>query len=318
MKIVIPGGTGQVGTALARAFQKDGHEVVVLSRKPHRAPWRVVEWDAEKLGDWAAEFEGADAIINLAGRSVNCRYTDENRREIIESRVNSTRVVGLAISKASKPPRLWLQSSTATIYAHRFDAPNDEITGIIGGDEKDAPDTWRFSIDVARSWEQATDEAVVPQTRKVKMRSALILSPDRGGIFDTLLSLVRHGLGGSAAGGQQYISWVHDQDFIQALYWIMNHEELEGVVNIAAPNPLPQSEFMRVLREAWGIRLGLPATKLMLELGAIFLQTETELILKSRRVISTRLPQSGFTFQFPKWDEAARDLCRQWREMNRK
>ena len=318
MKIVIPGGTGQVGTVLARRFQKDGHEVVVLSREARAAPWRVVEWDAETLSNWAAEFEGADVIINLAGRSVNCRYTEENRREIKESRVNSTRVVGEAISKAKHPPRLWLQSSTATIYAHRFDAPNDEISGIIGGEERDAPDTWRFSIDVARSWEQATDEASTPQTRKVKMRSALILSPDRGGIFDTLLSLARHGLGGSAAGGRQYISWVHDEDFIRALYWIMNHDEIEGVVNIAAPNPLPQSEFMRVLREAWGIRLGLPASALMLEVGALFLRTETELILKSRRVISTRLAQSGFTFQFPTWAEAARDLCQKWREMNRK
>jgi len=318
MKIVIPGGTGQVGTVLARAFQKDRHEVVVLSRKPQRAPWRVIEWDAQTLGPWAAEFEGADVVINLAGRSVNCRYTEENRREIKESRVNSTRVVGLAIAKAKKPPRLWLQSSTATIYAHRFDAANDEINGIIGGEERDAPDTWRFSIDVARSWEQATDEAQTPQTRKVKMRSAMIMSPDRGGIFDTLLTLVRRGLGGSAAGGRQYISWVHEQDFIDALYWLMSHDELEGVINIAAPNPLPQSEFMRALREAWGIRLGLPATKLMLEAGALFLRTETELILKSRRVIATRLPESGFTFQFPTWIDAARDLCQKWREMNRK
>src|SRR3954462_7930401 len=231
MKIVIPGGTGQVGRVLARAFQKDGHEVVVLSRQPQAASWRVVQWDAETLGSWAAEFEGAEAVINLAGRSVNCRYTVENRREIKESRVNSTRVVGEAISKAKQPPRLWLQSSTATIYAHRFDAANDEINGILGGEERDAPDTWRFSIDVARSWERATDEAVVPQTRKVKMRSALILSPDRGGIFDTLLGLVRHGLGGSAAGGRQYISWVHDQDFIRAVYWLMNTDELAGVVN---------------------------------------------------------------------------------------
>jgi uncharacterized protein len=318
MKIVIPGGTGQVGTVLARRFQKDGHEVVALSRTPHRAPWRVVQWDAQRLGNWATEFEGADAIINLAGRSVNCRYTDENRREIMESRVNSTRVVGEAIAKAKEPPRLWLQSSTATIYAHRFDAPNDEFHGIIGGDEPDAPASWRFSIDVARSWEEATDEATTPQTRKVKMRSALILSPDRGGIFDTLLSLVRHGLGGSAAGGRQYISWVHDEDFIRAIYWLIKMEELEGVINIAAPNPLPQSEFMRVLREAWGIRLGLPATRLMLAVGALFLRTETELILKSRRVISTRLQQSGFTFQFPTWIDAARNLCQKWREINRK
>lgn len=316
MKIVIPGGTGQVGTVLARAFQKDGHEVVVLSRRAQAAPWRVIEWDAETLGSWATELEGADVLINLAGRSVNCRYTAENRREILESRVNSTRAVGLAIAKAERPPRVWLQASTATIYAHRFDAPNDEIDGIVGGDERDAPDTWRFSIDVARAWERATDEAQTPQTRKVKMRSAMVMSPDRGGIFDTLLGLVRHGLGGSAASGRQYVSWVHEEDFIRAVSWLIDHEELSGAVNIAAPHPLPQREFMRALREAWGIGLGLPATKLMLEVGAIFLRTETELILKSRRVVSTLLPDSGFAFNFPTWPQAARDLCRRWRELN--
>lgn len=165
MKIVIPGGTGQVGTVLARAFRKDGHEVVVLSRRPQKADWRVVVWDAETLGDWAREFDGADAVINLAGRSVNCRYTPENRREMMDSRVKSTRVVGEAIAKAKNAPRVWLQSSTATIYAHRFDAPNDEENGIIGGSELNAPDSWKFSIDVARAWEQR-------QTKPTRRRRA--------------------------------------------------------------------------------------------------------------------------------------------------
>jgi len=159
MKIVLPGGSGQVGTLLARAFQQDGHEVVVLSRKLYQAPWRVALWDAKIIGDWASEVDGADAVINLAGRSVNCRYTPENRRLIKESRVLSTQAVGKAIASAKQPPRVWLQSSTATIYAHRYNAPNDELTGVLGGAEPDVPDTWRFSIDVARSWEQAADDA---------------------------------------------------------------------------------------------------------------------------------------------------------------
>lgn len=152
MRVVIPGGSGQVGTVLARAFHGDGHEVAVLSRHPGSALWRVVGWDAQTLGDWARELDGADVVINLTGRSVNCRYTPENRRVIKESRVNSTRVVSEAIARAKDPPEVWLQASTATIYAHRHDAPNDEATGILGGLEPGAPDTWRFSIDVARSW----------------------------------------------------------------------------------------------------------------------------------------------------------------------
>src|SRR5581483_1938803 len=188
-KVVIPGGSGQVGTVLARALHGDGHQVVVLSRKPASAPWRVVSWDAQTLDGWTEEIQGADAVINLAGRSVNCRYNAENRRLIKESRIQSTRVVGEAIAKVSHPPRVWLQASTATIYAHRFDAPNDEATGVVGGLEPDAPDTWRFSIDVATSWERALDEAPTPRTRKVKLRSAMTLSPDHGGVFDVLLRL---------------------------------------------------------------------------------------------------------------------------------
>ena len=149
MKVVIPGGSGQVGTILARSLHAEGHEVVILSRAPGAAPWRFVDWDAKTLGNWAREIDGADVVINLAGRSVNCRYNAENRREILASRVDSTRVVGEAVAAAARPPRVWLQASTATIYAHRYDAANDEATGIIGGAEPDVPETWRFSIDVA-------------------------------------------------------------------------------------------------------------------------------------------------------------------------
>lgn len=314
MKIVLPGGSGQVGTLLARAFQARGAEVVVLSRKPEAAPWRVVPWDAATLGDWTAELDGADVVLNLAGRSVNCRYNAENRGLIMESRLHSTRAVGKAIAQVARPPRVWLQMSTATIYAHRFDAPNDEATGIIGGKEPDVPDTWRFSIDVATSWEQAANEIELPRTRKVLLRSAMVMSPDRGGVFDVLLGLVRRGLGGTNGDGKQYVSWIQDQDFVRAIAWLIDHDDLAGPVNLAAPEPLPNAAFMRGLRAAWGTRLGLPATAWMLEIGAIFLRTETELILKSRRVVPGRLLQSGFTFQFPTWPEAAADLCRRWRE----
>jgi len=314
MKIVIPGGSGQVGTLLASAFVADGHDVVVLSRNPAKASWRIARWDAQTVGDWAAEIDGADAVINLAGRSVNCRYTARNRRLILDSRVNSTRAVGQGIARVSRPPRVWLQASIATIYAHRYDAPNDEATGLIGGSEPNAPDNWRFSVEVARAWEQAANEADTPRTRKVLLRSAMTMSPDRGGVFDVLLGLVRRGLGGASGDGRQYLSWIHDRDFVRAVYWLIDREELAGPVNVASPYPVPNTQFMRKLREACGIRFGLPASRWMLEVGAFFLRTETELILKSRRVVPGRLLESGFEFRFPTWAEAAADLYRRWRE----
>jgi uncharacterized protein (TIGR01777 family) len=314
MKIVIPGGSGQVGTVLARALHAEGHDVVVLSRepKPRARPWRVVEWDGASLGAWSREVDGCDAVINLAGRSVNCRYTAVNRKEILDSRVLSTRAVGQAVAQARRPPRVWLQASTATIYAHRYDAPNDERSGLVGGVEPDAPSAWKFSIDVACAWEDAFNAAVVPRTRKVALRSALTLSPDPGGIFDTLLGLVRWGMGGSADDGRQYMSWIHHEDFVAAAHWLLAHDEVDGVVNVASPNPLPNREFMRVLRQAAGVPFGLPATRLMLEAGAVFMRTETELILKSRRVVPGRLLEHGFAFRYPIWRDAALDLCRQW------
>ena len=314
MKIVIPGGSGQVGNILARVFHREGHEVTVLSRSPRPAPWKVFAWDAATRGDWRTQIDGADAVINLAGRSVNCRYGRENRREILRSRVDSVRAVGEAIAAAQRPPRVWLQAGTATIYAHRYDTPNDEETGLLGGSEANAPDTWRFSIDVAGAWERAFEEASTPRTRKVGLRSAMTMSPDAGGIFATLLRLVRLGLGGRAGDGRQYVSWIHEEDFVRAVRWLIERDDLAGAVNLAAPAPLPNAEFMHALRQAWGQRLGLPAAEWMLEIGARLLRTETELILKSRRVIPTRLLRSGFNFHFPTWPEAARDLCQSWRD----
>lgn len=318
MKVVIAGGTGQVGTLLARAFHRDGHSVVVLSRTPKSAPWPIICWDGQTIGPWTEQLEGADAVINLGGRSVNCRYNQENRRQIMDSRVDSTRVMGWAIAEAIQPPRVWLQASTATIYEHRFDAPNDEFTGVFGGSEVNAPDTWRFSIAVAKAWEKAAQDATPPPgTRLVLLRSAIIMSPDGGGAFDLLLKLVRWGLGGRNGSGSQFVSWIHATDFVRAVYWLIERESLSGAVNLAAPHPLPNAEFMRELRRAWRIPIGLPSTAWMLEVGAFLLRTETELILKSRRVIPGRLLQDGFSFQFPTWPEAARNLCARWRDRRR-
>lgn len=315
MKVVIPGGGGQVGAILARSFLEGGHEVVILSRGSATSPGRVVGWDDENPGPWAAELDGADVVINLAGRNVNCRYNATNRRAILESRTRSTAAVGHAIAAAARPPRVWLQSTTATIYAHRYDAPNDEASGLLGGDQPGEPDAWRFSVGVARAWEQAAIDADTPRTRKVLMRSAMTMSPDRGGVFDVLLGLVRRGLGGTNGDGRQFVSWIHDVDFVRAVHWLIDHD-LEGPVNLSSPNPVPNAEFMRTLRRAWGTRVGLPASRWMLELGAIFLRTETELILKSRRVVPGRLLASGFEFRFPDWPTAAADLCRRWRAAN--
>lgn len=308
-KVVIAGGSGLLGTLLARRFHDGGAEVTVLSRHPKLAPWHVVEWDGHSLDAWAGEINGADAVINLAGRSVDCRYTAANREEILKSRIDSTRVLRKAIAIASNPPKVWLQMSTATIYAHRTDAANDEFTGIIGGSEPDVPEAWRFSIDVAKKWEAEVNSAAVPRTRRVILRTAMVMAPQRGGAFGTLRNLVRLGLGGRAASGQQYISWIHHLDFVRAIDFLIGRDDISGVVNIAAPEPLTNADFMRALREACGVRFGLPPAQWMLTLGAWALRSETELILKSRRVVPARLLQRGFDFAYPSWPDAARDLC---------
>ena len=286
--------------------------MVVFARGTIPGPWRVAPWDGVSLGPWVNEMEDADVVINLAGRTVNCRYNAANRRSILESRVQTTKLLGRAISQLGRPPRLWMNASTATIYRHALDRPMDESTGELGGHEPNAPSTWRFSIEVAQAWEESFFAAST-QVRKVALRSAMIMSPDRGGIFDTLLRLVRFGLGGASGSGKQFVSWIHEADFVRAIEYLIIHDEIDGPVNIAAPEPLPNRIFMRALRQAWGISVGLPATKWMLEVGAVFLRTETELILKSRRVVPGRLLASGFGFEFPEWRSAAHDLVERWR-----
>ena len=318
LRIVLPGGSGQVGRMLARNFQECGHHVTVLTRGPYTAPWQTVHWDGEQPGPWVETLEGADVCINLAGRSVNCRYHPENRWKIYASRIGTTRLLNRVIARLDQPPRVWLNASTATIYRHELDRPMDEATGELGGHEliskrRRAPETWDFSIGVAKDWEAAFFETQTPRTRKVAMRSAIVLSPVAGSTFATFLNLVRIGLGGTQGSGRQFVSWIHETDFARAVEFLIDREDLDGPINIAAPHPLPNREFMETFRDAWGMPNGLPAPWPLLEIATFLLRTESELVLKSRRVIPRRLLEAGFEFQFSQWHEAVDDLIRQWR-----
>ncbi len=317
MKFLIPGGSGQLGAILSRSLLEAGHQIVVLTRSSprtaHSSGLRFVQWDAKSQGPWTKQLEKSDVIINLAGRSVNCRYNAANRQLILNSRVDSTRAIGQALNNCESPPAVWLQSSTATIYAHQFDQANDE-GGLLGGNEPGLPKTWKFSIDVAKAWEDAAMEFAGLPTRQVLLRTAMVMSPDPEGVFDVLMGLCNKGLAGRNGDGRQFVSWIHERDFVAAIAWLIDQQELSGAVNLASPNPLPNDSFMRILREVAGQPIGLPANRWMLELGAVFLRTETELVLKSRRVIPGRLSASGFEFQFPDWKSAAAELFLRWQK----
>ncbi len=301
-RLVLAGGSGFLGQALANYFESKGWRVVNLTRHPQRP--NDFAWDARALGDWKDVLNGADAVINLTGKSVDCRYHKKNRDEILNSRTDSTRVIGEAIAQSAKPPRVWLNASTATIYQHTFGPAHDE-DGFIGAtpEAKDA-----FSVEVARAWEKALLEAPTPATRKVALRTAMVLGHGKNSVFPTLQLFTRFGLGGRMGSGAQFVSWIHQLDFCRALEWIIDHDDLSGVLNVAAPNPITNAEMMRHLRELCGIPIGLPATNWMLELGAVVLRTETELIIKSRKVIPTRLLKSGFQFHFDQMRDAFAEL----------
>ena len=305
-RIILAGGSGFLGRVLAERFLKANWDVVILSRSPRQfgGVGRPVAWDAHTLGPWQRELEGATAVINLTGKSVNCRYHARNRAEILDSRVNSTRVLGEAIGRCSNPPKVWLNASTATIYKHTFDGPWDE-GGEVGASLEAKDD---FSVDVARAWERTLDEARTPGTRKVAMRMAMVLGKGENSVFPVLRRLARLGLGGKMGNGRQFVSWIHEIDYCRAVEWLITHDDFQGAVNLASPNPLANHEMMRILRGVCRVRFGLPATTWMLEAGAFVLRTETELIIKSRRVVPRRLLESGFRFRFNTIREAFEDL----------
>jgi uncharacterized protein (TIGR01777 family) len=279
---------------------------VVLTRrpKPRSDGVREIAWDGETVGNWAAELEGAEAVVNLCGKSVDCRYTAKNQKLLIESRTKPTRAIGQAIAKCKVPPRVWLNASSATLYKHTFDTPMDE-NGPQGATHE-AKD--EFSIEIINQWERALAESPTPRTRKVALRTTMILGMSRNSVVPVLARLTRLGLGGRMGSGRQYVSWMHEDDFCRAVEWIVAHENLGGPINMAAPNPLPNAEMMRTFRELCGMPIGLPATEWMLEIGAFFIRTETELIIKSRRVVPGRLLAGGFEFRFPKFREAVAEV----------
>ena len=303
-RIILAGGSGFLGALLAGYFEARGNEVLVLSR--NGGSRSNIQWDGTTTGPWAEYLNGAKAIVNLAGRSVNCRYTEHNRRLVMGSRVNSTRILGEAIARCAKPPPVWLNASTATIYKHSLLRPMDEANGEIAStpEAKDA-----FSIEVACEWEKTLAAAQTPSTRKIALRTAMVFGRAKGSVFDVLRRLVRLGLGGKMAGGDQFVSWIHEEDFCRAMEWLIGESELTGAVNICAPHPVPNREMMSAIRQVCGVPFGLPASRWMLELGAVFLRTETELIIKSRRVVPGRLLASGFSFRFPTLPEALQNLC---------
>ena len=312
MRIVIAGGSGHIGKILLKHFQKQQHDIKILTRNTKKED-PFIYWDGQTLGAWQKVVDESDMVINLAGRTVDCRPNKKNLKEMMDSRIDSTRVMGEAISQCQNPPKLWLQMSTATIYAHSFNKANDEYTGTIGGNEPGVPDTWHYSISIAKNWEKTLFESQTPSTRKVAIRSALIVSPLKKGYFDVLLSLVKRGMGGTIAGGKQYVSWIHEEDFIQAMEYVISHEDIKGAINFSSPYPLPQKEFMSHIRSACGFKISLPITKWMAEIGAVFLRTDTQLILKSRRVVPKRLLSYGFQFQFPHWPEAVTDIIKKYK-----
>ncbi|CAM4520741.1 MAG: TIGR01777 family oxidoreductase [Paenibacillus macerans] len=289
-KVVLAGGTGFVGRAFERRFREMGYEIGMISRQASH-----ISWD-DRTGMTQA-LEGADLLVNLAGRSVNCRYTLENRRLILESRTETTRLLGECVLACRRPPALWINSSTATIYRHAEDRPMTEEGGEIGAG---------FSVDVAKAWEQAFFAFDLPATRQIALRIAIVL--DDGGVMGPMRNLVRFGLGGPQGSGRQQFSWIHMEDLFRIVMFLQQHPKLDGVFNASAPHPVTNRELMAGLRRAMGIPIGLPAPRWMLELGARLIRTETELVLKSRWVLPERLLQAGYTFKYDTLDAALKEI----------
>lgn len=301
-KLILAGGSGYLGRVLADYLKEKFAEVVILSRysTPPERNVRTVMWDAHLMGRWANELEGADVLINLAGRSVDCRYTPKNRAAIYSSRIASTRVLGEAIQRCMFPPKLWINSSSATIYEGSYDKYRTEAEGIIGDD---------FSMNVCKRWEETFHRFSGPGTRKVIIRTSIVLGKN-GGALPVLKRLTRAGLGGRQGSGKQYISWLHEHDFARAIGWLITNAQAQGIYNLVAPGAVPNNAFMQNLRESLNQKIGIPTPEWLLRIGAVLIRTEPELILKSRKVYPQRLLNEGFVFEFTDSKKALEDLCR--------
>ena len=292
-KIVLAGGTGFIGKYLTTQFRALGYEVLIISRGEGSIKWN------DKAGIVAA-IDNAAMLINLAGKSVDCRYNEANKAGIFSSRTETTKALGEALLKCSNPPELWLNSSTATIYRHAEDRPMTESTGEIGTG---------FSVDVAKAWEETFFSFSLPHTRQVALRIAIVLGKD-GGVMKPFVNLVRFGLGGKQGNGNQMFSWIHLEDLYRIILFLQSHKELQGAFNCSAPAPVNNSTLMKTLRETMGATFGLPSPAWLLKIGAAVINTETELILKSRRVIPERLLQAGFVFKYPTIGETLEEILR--------
>jgi uncharacterized protein (TIGR01777 family) len=296
MKIIIAAGTGFLGKNLEKYFTEKGNQVYILTRNPKRK--NEIGWDAKTLGEWKNLFEDSDVLINLAGKSVDCRYTEKNKREIYDSRINSTKVLQQAVDNCINKPKIWLNASSATIYVHSEKHLNTEENGIIGDD---------FSINICKSWEEEFFKTKNPDTRKVALRTSIVLG-NNGGAFTKLKMITKLGLGGKQGRGNQNVSWIHIDDFCRAVEWVIENEDISGKINVTAPNPLNNEEFMRKLRKEMKILFGLNAAVWQLEIASVFLKTETELLLKSRNVYPEKLIINGFKFSYPDIETAFKNL----------
>jgi uncharacterized protein (TIGR01777 family) len=299
-KIILAGGNGYLGRVLTNYYKDKATEIIILSRREKQTDQnvRTVVWEGKSRGKWAAELVNADILINLCGKNVNCRYTEKNKAEIIASRVLPTELLGMVIHDMFEPPKLWINLSTATIYRHAEDRPQDEATGDIGSG---------FSVKVCKAWEAAFNKYDTPKTRKITLRMGIVLGRSES-VFPRLLNLVKVGLGGMQGNGNQYVSWIHEHDAARTTEWFADHAELQGIFNCTAPNPVKNAELMQLIRKGYGMPLALPAPKWLLEIGAIVIGTETELILKSRWVVPKRLLNSGFEFTYERVEDAVREI----------
>jgi len=288
-KIILAGGSGFIGNMLAAHFTGKGNKVIVLTRKGDmlKKGIKYVYWDGQTIGKWVTELEGSDVLINLTGKSVNCRYNDKNKKEIVSSRINATHVLSDALVAMKSPPLLWINAASATIYKNATDRPQDEYTGEIGTG---------FSVDVCKKWEAAFVEQDIPGVRKIGLRIAVVLGKN-GGVIPYYFNLAKFGLGGRQGSGKQYFSWVYEEDVTGVIDFLIDHKQLKGIFNVASPNPVQNNELMKNVRDAVKMPFGLPATKWMLEIGTFLLRTETELILKSRWVIPAKLQDAGYKFK---------------------